>query len=154
MWVPSDLYRLSHILYLDQLAPSWGPNSERDDSQRIGTHACMLNSRNGHSKAYLLYSMLLMDKDDGARMGPSSRQPWCSAGPGGGAKDLGPRHFHCRLCVCHSCASRGVSQCTHRPDRPQQTSSPLTIRILHRTRTILTTPGTLHAPGIAARSMQ
>ncbi len=37
---------------------------------------------------------------------------------------------------------------------PQQTSSPFTIRILHRTRTILTTLGTLCAPSIAARSMQ
>ena len=44
---------------------------------------------------------------------------------------------------------------------PQQTSSPFSIRILHRTRAVLnafvghlTTPGTLRAPGAAARSMQ
>jgi hypothetical protein len=86
MWVLSDLYRLSHVLHLDQPAPSWGPNLERDDGQCIGMHAHTLNLRNGHSKAYLLYSMPLMDEDDGARTGPSLCQPWCSTGPKGGGR--------------------------------------------------------------------
>jgi hypothetical protein len=44
------------------------------------------NSRNGRSEAYLPYSMPLMDGDEGARTGLSSRRAWRGTGLGGGGK--------------------------------------------------------------------